>query len=45
MHVGAAQSCSRIERESEADFPEEPLVKGRKCDTDSSSAIVNGVAK
>ena len=38
--------CSRV-REGEqrkADFPEEPLVNGRKCDTDGS-AIVNGVAK
>ena len=44
-----ARGCSAVvfERESEqrkADFPEEPLVNGRKCDTDSNQ-IVNGVAK
>ena len=45
-----ARGCSAVvfERESreqrKADFPEEPLVNGRKCDTDSNQ-IVNGVAK
>ena len=44
MHVGAVQSCSRGRETVQADFPEEPLVNDRKCDTDSNQ-IVNGVAK
>ena len=50
VRVVHARGCSAVvfeNREGEqrkADFPEEPLVNGRKCDTDSNQ-IVNGVAK